>query len=321
MAIKYKDYYEILGVPRAANQDEIKKAYRKLARKYHPDISKQAAAEEKFKEVSEAYEVLGDKENRKNYDHLGSNWKNGQEFNPPPDFKDNHFEFHRYSNRDENFEEFGDPSDFFETLFGGTFGKERKRANNRSMRGHSHEAEITISLREAFHGVKKMISLETADLDAKGHVQREVKTYNVAIPVGTTSGSRIRLTGQGGSGRGGGPAGDLFLRVNISPDSIFRVNKRDLEVQLPITPWESALGCKISVPAMSGAASLTIPAGIQSGQKLRLRGKGFPKRLGKKAGDLYVIIQIKVPIKLTKKEKELFEELQKNSAFAPRKRN
>ena len=318
MAVKYKDYYEILGVSRTATQDEIKKAYRKLARKYHPDVSKDADAEQKFKELTEANEVLGDEENRKNYDRLGKNWKNGQEFKPPPGFKDFHFEFHGPGEGNPSFEDFGGTSDFFETLFGDSLGKGGKRTRHRAVRGQTHEAEITISLHEAFHGSKKRISLQATELDEMGQVQRRQKTYNVAIPAGTTNGSRVRLAGQGGKGHGGGPAGDLFLRVTIARDSKFRIRDRDLEMDLAISPWEAALGSKISVPTMDGPASLTLPAGVQSGQRLRLRGKGLPIQSGKSTGDLYCIIRIQVPKNLTKKEKELFEELEKSSNFNPR---
>lgn len=323
MAVKYKDYYQILGVKRDANQDEIKKAYRKLARKYHPDISKESSAEEKFKEVSEAYEVVGDEENRKKYDQLGTNWKAGQNFSPPSGWENAHFDFHGQRDSGSVFEEFGAPSDFFETLFGDAFGGSqagrRPQSRKWAAKGSDHEAEITISLDEAFHGVRKGFSLQTAELDEHGQIKRKRKTYNVTIPAGTTQGSRIRLAGQGGQGQGGATAGHLYLLVNVAAHPDFRLEGKDLEMDLPISPWEAVLGSKIAISTLNGSATLRIPAGVQSGQRLRLRGKGLPGRSGTEPGNLYVIIKIQVPTQLNTKERELFEELAKTSPFNPRK--
>lgn len=323
MAVKFKDYYDILGVKRSATQDDVKKAYRKLARKYHPDVSKEPGAEGKFKEITEAYEVLGNKDNRKKYDELGANWKAGQEFSPPPDWENVHFEFHKQGDVGAIFEDLGGPSDFFSTLFGDAFhtgsGRHSSGSRGPSTRGMDHEAEITISLDEAYNGARKSISMQTAELDKRGQVKRNVKTYAVTIPAGTTHQSRIRLAGQGGQGQGGASAGDLYLRVNVAPHPIFRLKGKDLERDLPISPWEAALGNNIAVPTMNGKATLKIPAGVQGGQRLRLRGKGLPARTGKDIGDLYITIIIKVPTHLDSGEKELFEKLAKQSTFNPRK--
>ena len=318
MAVKFKDYYQILGVSKTASQGDIKKAYRKLARKYHPDVSKAPDAEEKFKEITEANEVLGNEENRKKYDRLGTNWKAGQEFTPPPDSNNVHFEFHGPDGAKSVFEEFGSPSEFFETLFGQKFGGPRQHASSRPIHGQDHEAEVTISLQDAFYGTKKFLSLQTAELDKNGQIQRNTKTYNVSIPAGTTNGSRIRLKGQGGAGINNGPPGDLYLRVTIAPDSKFRLNGSNLEFDLHLAPWEAALGAKISVPTMNGPASLLVPPGIQNGQKLRLQGKGLPSQSATKAGDLLARVYIQIPKKLSEKEKELFQTLQSHSKFRPR---
>ncbi len=337
MAVKYQDYYDVLNVPRAASQDEIRKAYRKLARKYHPDVNKTKDAEERFKKIGEAYEVLSDPEKRKRYDTLGDNWAAGQDFTPPPgwDF------FSQQGGRGQSFrfEGFGDTpfegrgfSDFFEMLFGrgfgglGGFGSEERasdvefgggRRNGRAAAGSDHEAEITISLEEAYAGARKQIALQ-AEGGGRGRSQRTVKRIEVTVPAGITDGKRLRLAGQGAPGRAGSPPGDLYLTVRIAPHLRFRVNGADIEVNVPITPWEAALGAKIDLPIVGGSASLTLPAGIASGKKLRLKGKGLLARPGER-GDLYAIILIEVPKALTARERELFEELARASTFRPRR--
>lgn len=323
MAVKFKDYYAVLGVPRNASADEIKRAYRKLARKYHPDVNKDAEAEDRFKEASEAYEVLGDPENRKKYDELGANWKAGDEFKPPPGWEDVHFEFRqRPGGTDVPFEDLGGFSDFFETLFGmggggrGGGGFSGRRPVVR--RGVDQEADVTISLEEAYHGAKKQISLQDARLDGQGRVQRETKTYNVNIPAGTTPGSRIRMGGQGGQGEGGGQAGDLYLRVHIAPHPRFRVQGKHVHTDLPLAPWEAALGAKVEVPTPGGPAAVTIPPGTQSGRKLRLRGKGLPGRGGQTAGDVIAETVIRVPERLSDAERKLYEQLRDASRTSPR---
>ncbi len=323
MAIKYKDYYQILGVERKATQDEIKKAFRKLARKYHPDVAKTKGSEDKFKEVNEAYEVLSDEKKRAQYDSLGANWKAGQEFTPPSGWENVRFEFQGGGSPEEFFSHMGGgASDFFEMLFGqaGQPGSRPFRPQSRSMSepGLDHEADITISLEEAYHGVRKSISLSIQESDQFGRITAKTKTLNVSIPPGTVDKSRIRLAGQGGAGVGGGASGDLYLRIHVAPHPRYRINGHDLEVELPVAPWEAALGAKISFSTLSGDLTLTVPPGVQSGQKLRLGGKGMAGRNSKKAGNLYAIIQIRVPGKLSAREKELFEELARDSDFCPR---
>jgi len=329
MPIKYKDYYEIMGLPRTATQDELRKTYHKLARKYHPDVNKSKDAEARFKEVAEAYEVLGDPDKRKRYDELGQDWHSGQEFRPPPGWENVHFEYQgqpgrRGGQRGFSAEEMGGFSDFFESLFGGGgmggmggmgggmhFEEDDFGGGGRHYhRGEDHEAEVTISVEEADRGGKKSIALQVTEMDARGRMQRRTKTYEVRIPAGVTDGARIRLAGQGGEGVGG--AGDLYLRVRLAPHDIFKVTGHDVEVVVRVAPWTAALGGKVTVPTLGGRASLAIPAGTQSGQRIRLRGKG----LGGK-GDLYAVVQIAVPKRLTSKERELFEQLARTSSFDP----
>lgn len=322
MSVKFKDYYDLLGVARSASADEIRKAYRKLARKYHPDVNKNPDAETRFKEIAEAYEVLGDADKRKRYDELGANYHAGQDFAPPPGWEQMQYEYGGRPEAEGGYaaEDLGGFSDFFETLFGGGLhgaahgGGPFERFHRR--RGEDHEAQVTITLEEAFHGVKKPISLQTARVDEHGRVHRESKHYTVHIPAGTTEGARIRMAGQGSAGAGEGAAGDLYLQVQIAPHAVFSVKGADLEVTVPVTPWEVALGARIPVPTMSGNALLALPAGTQSGQRLRLRGKGLVG--ARHHGDLIVIIQIAMPHHLSDKEKALFTELGHVSTFHPR---
>ena len=320
MPAKFQDYYKTLGVKRDASQNDIKKIYRKLARKYHPDVSKEAGTDEKFKKIAEAYEVLGDPKKREQYDQLGANWKTGQEFTPPPGWQGMHFDSHggpRAGGIPP--EDLGGFSDFFSELFGGSAPHAHGGRHEWKMRGQDHEAEAAVSLEEAFHGAKKSFQLQTAEIDEQGRVQRKTKQYDVKIPVGTENGTRVRLAGQGGEGLGGGPRGDLYLRINISPHPRLRVIGRNLETDLPVSPWEAALGTKVELQTMTGNLALTVPAGTQCGQKLRIKGRGLPERSGRAAGDLLVAVKIRVPRDLSGKEKELFEELAKHSRFDPRK--
>ena len=323
MAVKYQDYYAILGLPRSATQEDIKKAYRRLARKYHPDVNKSRDAEAKFKEMAEANEVLGDPENRRKYDALGSNWRMGQEFRPPPDGGQDNIHYSFNGRGPGQFGEESGFSDFFESLFS-SLGRDDSAfargapGGQRPVRGEDHEADITISLEEAYHGANKSISLQVAEVDERGRTRRGLKQYNVNIPAGVTEGSRIRLAGQGGSSPGARKAGDLYLRIHIAPHPTLRVQGRNLEMDLLIAPWEAALGSKVSLPTLDGQATLSIPAGTQGGQRIRLRGKGFPGKGTTEAGDLIATAQIGIPTNLTAREKELFEDLAKVSKYRPR---
>jgi len=331
MSVKFKDYYEILGVPRTASPEDIKKAYRKLARKFHPDVNKASGAEAKFKEIGEANEVLSDAGKRARYDQLGSNWQAGQDFRPPPGYDNARFDFQGAhggrSGRGFNPQDMGGFSDFFESLFGQQqFGERQQGARfgvwengeEEDRGGQDQESSITISLEDAYHGAVKSIRLQAPEVDARGRIASQVKTYQVKIPAGITNGARIRLAGQGGHGPQGGPAGDLYLRVQIAPHPTFKVNGQDLEVDCPITPWEAVLGAKVTIPTLEGNAAFTIPPGSESGQRLRLRGKGLRQARGLEPGDLMVAIRIVVPKRMTVREKELFEELAKVSPFKPR---
>jgi len=314
MAIDYKDYYEILGVGKDASQDQIRRAYRKLARKHHPDISKSPDAEEKFKELNEAYEVLGDPEKRTRYDQLGATWQAGYGTGPPPDWEGAQFS---YSTDDA-----GQFSDFFRTLFGGGRGAwqeaELRGGATRRRRGRDHESEIGISLEDAYHGGSKTVDLERVEIGGDGRPVRVRKSYEVKIPAGITEGSLIRLSGQGGEGSGGGAPGDLYLRVRIRPDSRFALHDHDLAYTVDISPWEAALGTKITIPTIDGKVSMTLPQGTQTGQTFRLRGKGMPLGSGSSHGDMLVTTRVVVPTKLTEEEKRLFGELARESRFQPR---
>lgn len=329
MSVKFKDYYEILGVPRTASTEDIKKAYRKLARKYHPDVNKTPGAEAKFKEIGEANEVLSDPAKRSRYDQLGPNWHAGQDFRPPPGYGNMHYEFRGGPGgaRGFNPQDLGGFSDFFESLFGQQFAGGRPGARSAmweqdeedmDIGGNDQEVAITISLEEAYHGGTKSIRLQSTEPDAHGRMQSQTKTYQVKIPPGISEGSRIRLAGQGARSHGNGPAGDLYLKIEIAPHPVFRVDGHDLEIDLALAPWEAALGSKVNIPTLEGPASLTIAAGTESGQRLRLRGKGLKQGKGLEPGDLIVVVKIVVPKKLSLRERELFEELARTSSFKPR---
>jgi len=325
--LEYKDYYETLGVSRSAEKDEIQKAYRKLARKYHPDVSKLEDAETKFKEINEAYEVLKDPDKRKKYDQFGSAWKQArQSGSPPPGWEGIPFDFSQFAGQGGpgggfRFEGGGPGfggsgfSDFFEMLFGGAaggagagFGGRRAR-QQAARKGADQETTITLSLEEAARGGQREIALT----DGAG----QTKKLSVKIPPGVKPGGRIRLSGQGGSGLGGGPAGDLYLRVELTPHPSLRLKGVDLHTTVPIAPWEAALGGQASVPTLDGNETIKIPAGTSSGRKVRLRGKGFP-RPKDGAGDLYAEFRIVVPEKPSDEERALYEQLEEASDFDPR---
>jgi curved DNA-binding protein len=309
--MEFRDYYKIIGVPRDATQDEIKRAYRKLARKYHPDVSKEPDAEERFKELGEAYEVLKDPEKRVAYDQLGTGWKTGQDFRPPPDW-DAGFEFSGGGFTDSDASAF---SDFFEALYGRGGGQAQYRHTGFRTRGEDHHAKILIDLEDACHGATRTITLHSAQLDEQGHVRNRERTLNVRIPKGVKQGQHIRLAGQGTPGVGGSPAGDLYLEVEFNPHSRYRVEGRDLYLDLPLAPWEAALGAKVAVPTPQGGVDLTIPPGSAAGNKLRLKGRGIPDS---PPGDFYVVLQIALPAADTSEAKALYRKMEQQLAFNPR---
>ena len=334
MAVKFQDYYEILGVSRTATADEIKKAYRKLARKYHPDVNPgDKTAEEKFKDVREAYDVLSDPEKRQRYDQLGANWKAGADFTPPPGWEGGRVEYGDFGDLFGAGRGPGGFSDFFEALFGARRGP--RAGASFAMRGQDVEATIALSLEEAHHGTTHTITLQTtavcptcngsgvqdkqpcATCRGAGVVMRP-KALDVTIPAGVRHGSVIRLAGQGEPGTGTAPAGDLLLHVQLRPHALFHVlDEGDVELELPVAPWEAALGTKVRVPTIEGAVDMTVPAGAQGGQRLRLRGQGMQRR-GSGRGDQYVRLKLVNPPTLTDSERALFEQLAAASRFNAR---
>ena len=312
--MEYKDYYEIMGVKKDATQDEIKRAYRKLARKFHPDVSKEADAETKFKEVGEAYEVLKDPEKRSAYDQLGSQWQAGQDFHPPPGW-DAGFEF---SGGGEGGPDLGGFSDFFESLYGRGFHRASQQAGSARdfrVRGDDHHAKVMVDLEDSYHGATRSITLQVSSLDESGRVVTKPRTLKVRIPKGIRRGQQIRLAGQGGAGYGGGEAGDLYLEVDFNPRSHYRVEGADVYLDLPLAPWEAALGATVKVPTPAGAVDLKIPAGSQPGKKLRLKGRGIPAR---EKGDLYVVLQITLPKAENESQRRIYEEMKQQFSFNPR---
>jgi curved DNA-binding protein len=318
MPVQYKDYYETLGVPRTASAEELKKSFRKLARQYHPDVAKdKKKAEEKFKEINEAYEVLSDPAKRKKYDELGANWKSGADFRPPSGWE--HFSGGQNPRGrgagGVDFEtHFGGTgfSDFFEQVFGsrmrggaGGFGRSPNFAEEDfAERGRDVEGDIMVTLEEAARGSIRSVSVR--------HGSR-TETHQVKIPAGVTEGQRLRIAGRGEHGSGGGVAGDLYLRVRLAKHPDFEVEDHHLIHEAELAPWEAALGAEISVPTLTGRVNIKIPAGTQSGQKLRVRGRGLPP-----SGDLLVVTKIVVPAKIPEAEKKLWEQLKRESKFNPR---
>lgn len=310
MAVAYKDYYEILGVPRTASQGDIRKAYRKLAKEYHPDVNKDAGSSEKYKEINEAYEVLKDSEKRQQYDALGANWQQGQSFTPPPGWG-------RSVHRDFGGEG-GGFSDFFQTIFGGfssggpSVSMEEMFFGGGGGRVRDQEMVLELSLEDVLAGGTRTVSFDQNDHGPDGRMKKSRKTLNVNLPGGVTDGSRIRLKGQGAGG------GDLFLVLRIAPHPRYAVEGYDLSAPLRVSPWEAALGAQISVDTPDGAVNMKLPGGTQAGKRLRLKGKGLPRRKGALPGDLIVKVEILVPDKLTDRERELLEALMKESRFNPR---
>ncbi|MBE0624983.1 MAG: DnaJ domain-containing protein [Burkholderiales bacterium] len=310
--MKYKDYYQILGVERDADTDAIKKTYRRLAHKYHPDVSKDPAGEEKFKEIAEAYQTLKDPEKRAAYDQLGQH-RPGQEFQPPPDwgrqFGDTQFSF--------------DDIDLAD-LFAGLAGRGRHAGPHAGrqdgvfrMPGQDYEVTAHITLDEASRGATVELNLTVPEYDERGRLHRVERSFKARIPKGATDGQRLRLRGKGGKGTGGGPDGDLYLNIALHPHALYRVSGHDLYLDLPLTPWEAALGAVVEVPTLVGPVHLKVPPGTHAGQKLRLARRGLPKP-GAGEGDLYAIVQIVVPTVLSERERALFKELADGSTFNPR---
>ena len=326
--MEFRDYYKVLGVERTASADAIRKAYRRLAHKYHPDVSKEANAEARFKEMQEAYEVLKDPEKRAAYDQLGSQWKAGEQFRPPPDWGSG-FEFSgdgraragRSRGRGAGSRGFGagedgglgeqDFSEFFSSLFGGgsPFAAEGRRP------GRDHHARIEIDLEEAFRGTTRMLELKRPELKPDGTLELRNHTVRVTIPPGVTAGQLIRLAGQGEPASGRGSAGDLYLETHIRPHRLFQLDGRDVTLTLPVAPWEAALGASVTVPTLGGPVEVQIPPGSQSGQKLRLRGRGLP---GKPAGDQFAQLKLVLPPGTSPEAKALYEEMRRKLNFDPR---
>ena len=315
--MKYKDYYKLLGVERAASADDLKKAYRTLARKYHPDVSTEKDAKEKFQEVGEAYETLKDTEKRAAYDQLGTGYQAGQDFRPPPDwerqFGDN---FGHGGNGQFSFDE-ADLADLFAGLRGARRGGGDPRGASFAMPGQDFEVAAQITLEQAARGTEFDINLSVPEYDEHGVMRRVPRSFKARIAKGASEGQRLRLPGKGGKGINGGRDGDLYLNVSLAPHPLFRPVGHDLYVDLPIAPWEAVLGATVEVPTLDGAVRLKVPAGTKTGQQLRLAKRGLPKpREGE--GDLYAVVQITVPAAPTARERELFEQLAKESPFDPR---
>jgi len=306
--MKYKDYYRVMGVERKASADEIKSAYRKLARKYHPDVSKEPGAEEKFKELGEAYETLKDPEKRAAYDQLGSH-SPGQEFRPPPGWE----------------QQFGDGKFSFDDLdlgdlFSGMAGRMHRAGRGGGkirMPGQDYEVTAHITLEDAYRGTEVDLDLEVPEYDENGFPHRVRRAFKARIPKGATDGQRLRLPGKGGKGLNGGRDGDLYLNIALHPHRLFRVSGHDLFLDLPLAPWEAVLGTNVLVPTLAGSVRLKVPPGTHAGRQLRLAGRGLPKPHGGE-GDLYAIVQIVVPTVTSERERALFKEIAEASTFNPR---
>ena len=313
--MEFKDYYTVMGVARDASADDIKKAHRRLARKYHPDVSKEPGAEALFKEMGEAYEVLKDPEKRAAYDRLGANWKAGQEFHPPPDWNTGAEARGRgYSGRDS-----ADHSDFFEALFRRGFADRGERAEPAAdfhAQGEDRHAKIQIDLEQAYSGGPRTVTLRVPGLDAQGHLVASQHTIDFVVPKGVRTGQHVRLAAQGGPGFGNGPPGDLYLEIEIRPHAHYRVDGRDVYLDLAIAPWEAVLGAGVQVPTPGGTLELTIPPGSAAGRKLRVKGRGIP---GKTPGDFYFVLQIALPPADTDKMRALYADMAAQCAsFKPR---
>jgi curved DNA-binding protein len=304
--VEYKDYYQALGVDKSASADDIKKAYRKLVRKYHPDVSKLKDADAKTKEINEAYDVLGDAEKRAAYDELGSGRRAGQEFRPPPEWAST------FGGGDVD-------SDFFSDLFAHVGRRSRAggMGGGYQMRGEDIHAAITINLEDAYHGATRTVTMRVPQHAASGRMATQDKQLDVKIPKGVLPGQQLRLSGQGQPGVGGGPPGDLYLEIQFNPDPRYRIEGADVYETVPMTPWEAALGAKINVPTPSGEVEVGVPPGSQTGRKLRLKGRGIPARA---PGDLYLVLEVVLPPADSDKARQLYETMARELAFNPRAR-
>ena len=315
--MEFKDYYKVLGVERTASDDDIKKAFRRLARKYHPDISKAPDAAARMQELNEAHEVLRDKEKRAAYDRVGQGVQGGEAFHPPPGW-DSGFEF---SGGPGDFGDAADHSAFFEALFGAARrGGARARPGRgfddaAARRGQDHHAKIVVPLEDAFHGATRELTLHSPEMDAAGHVVLHERTLRVAIPKGIRAGQQIRLAGQGSPGFGDGTRGDLYLEVEFAPHALWRVDGRDLYFTLRVAPWEAALGAAVDVPTPDGTVEMSVPAGSQTGRKLRLRGRGIP---GSTPGDFYVMLEVVLPPASDDKARTAYRQMARDLPFDPR---
>ena len=322
--MEFKDYYTIMGVPRDATPDDIKRAYRKLSRKYHPDVSKEKNAEARFKELGEAYEVLKDPEKRTAYDQLGANWKEGQDFRPPPGWNAGAEQAGKGAQWDFNSGDASDHSDFFESLFRQGFAGAGSRSSARSSSsrpsfsapGEDRHAKIQIDVEDSYNGATRTISLRVPEMSDQGHVIPREHQITFTVPKGIRAGQHIRLAGQGAAGVGQGGPGDLYLDVEFTPHSLYRVDKHDVYMDLPIAPWEAALGAEVEAPTPTGRVEVKVPAGSATGRKLRLKGRGLP---GVTPGDFYFVLQILVPAADTESAKAFYESMSSQfKSFNPR---
>jgi curved DNA-binding protein len=303
--MKYKDYYASLGLERGATDDAIKKAYRRLARKYHPDVSKEPEAEAKFKEIAEAYQTLKDSEKRAAYDQLGKH-PSGEEFHPPPDWQQ------QYSDAASAADDL-DLSDLFAQLRG----RASRSSPRGAMHGRDYEVTVPITVEEAYHGTQIDLDLNIPEYDERGQLRRVPHAFKARVPKGATDGQRLRVPGKGGKGINGGRDGDLYLNISLRPHALYRASGHDLYLDLPLTPWEAVLGTTVEVPTPGGVVRLKVPPGTQAGRQLRLPKRGLPKpKEGQ--GDLYAIVQIAMPSVVTDAERALYQQLATASAFDPR---
>ena len=309
--MEFKDYYKVMGVARNATEAEIKQAYRKLARKYHPDVSKEKDAEARFKEVGEAYEVLKSPEKRAAYDQLGQNYRAGEEFQPPPNW-DSGFEFSGAGPAGPGDSSY---SDFFDALFGAQARAGAQRGAHRAGRGEDHHAKVLLDLEASLHGGARTFTLRMPEIDDQGRLIAKERTLNVQVPKGILQGQHIRLAGQGAPAAGQAKPGDLYIEVEFQPHALYRVDGRDLSLELPVAPWEAALGATVKTPTPSGTVELKIPPASHAGSKLRLRGRGIPAA---PPGDFYVVLQIALPAANDDKSKAAYAAMAAALPFDPR---